>query len=128
MCYNCTNNLCSVDVSVSVNSNMNGPSNNIFNKNFNFSFCNSGRLPYKFSKHEIINLLAPKVSGNYGNMNIFFTFLLPFNFLRNQKNDLRLRIILVSFDFFVWIFYRFSKLENRLKFCFNCQFFIHDTP
>ena len=35
---NCTNNLCSVDVSVSVNSNINSPTTNVFDKNFNFSF------------------------------------------------------------------------------------------
>ena len=47
---NCANNLCSVDVSVSVNSNINGPSINIFDKNFNFSFYNSSRLCYDVRK------------------------------------------------------------------------------
>ena len=74
---NCANNLCSVNVSVSVNSNINGPSIIIFDKNFNFSFYNS--------KYQKINLLAPKGSSNSDNMNIlsfFFIFLLSFNFLR----------------------------------------------
>ena len=35
---NCTNTLCSADVSLSVNSSINGPSINIFDKNFNSSF------------------------------------------------------------------------------------------
>ena len=35
---NCTKNLCSVDLSVSVNSNINGLSIGIFDNNFNFSF------------------------------------------------------------------------------------------
>ena len=61
---NCTNTLCSVDVSVSVNSNINGPSINIFDKNFNFSFYNSSRLCYDVRKYQKINLLAPKGSRN----------------------------------------------------------------
>ena len=48
---NYTNNLCSVDVSVSVNSNISGPSINIFDKNFNFSFYNNNRLSYKVRKY-----------------------------------------------------------------------------
>ena len=49
---NCTNTLCSVDVSVSFNSNINGPSINIFDKNFNFSFYNSSRLCYDARKYQ----------------------------------------------------------------------------
>ena len=56
---NCTNTLCSGDVSVSVNSNIDGPSINIFNKTFNFSFYNSSRLPYEIRKYKK-NLLTPK--------------------------------------------------------------------
>ena len=85
---NCTNTLCSVDVSVSVNSNINGPSINIFDKNFNFSFYNSSRLCYDVRKYQKINLLAPKGSRNSDNMNIlsfFFIFLLSFNLLRKRK-------------------------------------------
>ena len=58
---NCKNTLCSVDVSVSFNSNINGPSINTFDKNFNFSFYNSSRLCYDVRKYQKINLLAPKV-------------------------------------------------------------------
>ena len=115
----CTNNLCSVDISVSVNSNINGPSINIFDKNFNFSFYNSSRLSYEVRKYQKINLLAPKGSSNSDNMNIlsfFFIFLLPFNFLRKRKNDPHLKIILTSIAFLVCILYRFSKPQNRLKF------------
>ena len=80
---NCTNNLCFIDVSVSVsvNSNINGPSINIFDKNFNFSFYNSSRLSYEVRKYHKINLLAPKGSSNSDNMNIlsfFFISLLSF--------------------------------------------------
>ena len=76
-----TNTLCSVDVSVSFNSNINGSSINIFGKNFNFSFYNSSRLCYDVRKYQKINLLAPK--GNSENMNILpffshFCFLLIF--------------------------------------------------
>ena len=49
---NCTNTLCSVDVSISVNSNINGPSINIFDKSFNFSFYNSSRLSYEVRKDQ----------------------------------------------------------------------------
>ena len=49
--YNCTSNLYSVDVSVSVNSNINGPSINLFDKYFNFSFYNNDRLPYEVRKY-----------------------------------------------------------------------------
>ena len=127
---NCTNNLCSVDVSVSVNSNINGPSINIFDKNFNFSFYNSSRLSYEIKKYQNINLLAPKSSSNSDNMNVlpfFFIFLLSFNFMRKQKNDPPLKIILTSIDFLVCILYQFSKPQNRLKSCFTCHFFTHDT-
>ena len=57
----CTNNLCSVDVSVSVNSNINDSSINIFHKNFDFSFYNSTRLPYEVRKYQKFNLLAPEI-------------------------------------------------------------------
>ena len=122
---NCTNTLCSVDVSVSVNSNINGPSINIFDKNFNFSFYNSSRLSY-----EARNLLASTGRRNSDNMIIlsfFFIFLFSFNLLRKRKNDPRLKIIISSIAFLVCIFYRFSKPHNRLKSCFTCQFFTHDT-
>ena len=66
----CTNNKCFVDVSVSVNSNI-----NIFDKNFNFSFYNSSRLSYEVKKYQKINLLAPKGSSNFDNMNISFSYL-----------------------------------------------------
>ena len=75
-------------------------------------------------------MLAPKGSRNSDNMNIlsfFFIFLLSFNLLRKRKNDPRLKIILTSIAFLVCILYRFSKLYNRLKSCFTCQFFTHDT-
>ena len=49
---NCTNNLCSVDVSVCVNSIINGSLINIFYKNFNFSFYNSSRLSYDVRKYQ----------------------------------------------------------------------------
>ena len=95
---NCTNTLCSVDVSVSVNSNINGPSINIFDKNFNFSFYNSSRLCYDVRKYQKINLLAPKGSRNSDNMNIlsfFFIFLLSFNLLRKRKMILASKLFLL---------------------------------
>ena len=109
---------------------INGPSINIFYKNFNFSFYNSSRFSYDIRKYQKINLLAPKGSRNSDNMNIlsfFFIFLLPFNLLRKWKNDPRLKIILTSIAFLVCILYRFSKPHNRLKSCFTWQFFTHDT-
>ena len=127
---NSTNNLCSVDASVSVYSNTNGPSINIFDKNVNFSFYSSSRLPYEVRKYQKINLLAPKGSSYSDNMNILsfvFVFLLSFNFLRKRKNDPRLKIILTSIAFLVCILYRFSKPQNRLKSCFSCQFFTLDS-
>ena len=48
---NCINTLCSVVLSVSFNSNINGPSINIFDKNFNFSFYSSSRLSYGVRNH-----------------------------------------------------------------------------
>ena len=96
---NCTNNLCSVDVLVSVNSKINGPLINIFDKNFNFSFCNNSRLSYDVSKRQKISLLAPKSSKNFDNMNnlsLLFIFLLSFILLRKRKNDSRFKIILTS--------------------------------
>ena len=68
---NCTNNLCSVDVSVSVNSNINGPSINILDKNFNFSFYKSSRLSYEVRKYKKINFCS---SSNSDNMNILYFF------------------------------------------------------
>ena len=124
---NCSNTLCSVDASASVNSNINGSSSYIFDKNFNFSFYKKSG---KVRKYQKINLLAPKGSRNFENMNIlsfFVIFLLSFNFLRKQKNDPRLKVILTSTAFLVCILYRFSKSHNRLKSCFTCQFFTHDT-
>ena len=127
---NCTNTLCSVDVSVSFNSNINGPSINIFNKNFNFSSHNSSRLYYGVREYQKINLLASKCSTNSGNMNIvsfFFIYLLFFNLLRKLKNDPRLKIILTGIAFLVFIIYRFSKPHNKLKSCLTFQFFTHGT-
>ena len=57
----------------------------------------------------------------------FFILLLSFNFLRKLKNDPCLKIILTSIAFLVCILYRFSKPQSRLKSCFTCQFFTHDT-
>ena len=121
---NCT--LCTVDVSVYFNSNINGPSISFFDKDFNFSFYNSIRLRYDVRKYQKINLLAPKCSKNSENMNIltfFFMFLLSLNILRKRKNDPRLKITLTSIAFLVCILYRFSKLHNKLKSCFTFQFF-----
>ena len=103
---------------------------NIFDKNFNFSFCNSSRLSYDVRKYQKINLLVPRSSRNSDNVNIlsfFFIVLISFNLLRKQKNDPRLKIILTSTAFLVCILYRSSKPHNRLKSCFTCQFFTHDT-
>ena len=127
---NCNNNLWSGDVSFTVNSNINGPSINIFDKNFNFTFYNSRRLSYEVRKYKKINLLAPKGSSNSDNMNIlsfFFIFLLSFDFLKKRKNDPRLKIILTSIVFLVCILYRFSKPQNRLKSCFACHFFSYGS-
>ena len=107
---NCTNNLCSVYVSVSVNSNINGHSINIFHKNFNFSFYNSSRLFYEVRKYQKIDLLASKGRSNSNNLNIlsfFLIFLLSFNFLRKRKNDPRFKILLSSIALLVCILYRF---------------------
>ena len=85
---NYTNTSCFVDVSVSVNSSINGPLINIFDKNINFSFYDSSRLSYVVRKYQQNNLLGPKGSRDSDNMNIlsfFFIFLLSFNFLRKQK-------------------------------------------
>ena len=119
---NCTNNLCSVDVSVSDNRNINGPSINIFDKNFNLSFYNSSRLRYEFRIYQKINLLVPKGSSNSENMNIlsfFFKLMLSFNFLRKRKNDPHLWTINANIVFLVCILYRFSKSQT----CFTCHFF-----
>ena len=85
---NYTNTSCFVDVSVSVNSSINGSLINIFDKNINFSFYDSSRLSYVVRKYQQNNLLGPKGSRDSDNMNIlsfFFIFLLSFNFLRKQK-------------------------------------------
>ena len=118
---NCTNTLFSVDVSVSSNGAINGPSINIFDKNFNFSFYNSSRLCYDVRKYKKNNLLTPRGSRNSDNMNIlsfFFVFLLSLNLLKKRKNDPRLKIIFTSVAFLVCILYRFSKPRNKLKSCF----------
>ena len=110
---NCSHTLCSVDVSVSVNSNINGPLINIFDKNFNFSCYSHSRLSYDARKYQKINLLAPRGSTNSLNMNIlsfFFIFLLSFNLVRKWKNNPRLKIILTSIAFLACILYRFSNL------------------
>ena len=82
---NYTNNLRSVDVSVSINSNNNGPSICTFDKNFNFSFYNSSRLPYEVKKYQQIILLT-KGSSNFDNINILLS-LFSLNFLKEWKND-----------------------------------------
>ena len=95
-----------------------------FSEKLQFSFLQ------KIKKGQEINLLAPKGSRNSENMNIlsfFFIFLLSFNFLRKLKNDSRLEVILTSIAYLVCILYRFSKSHNRLKSCFTCRFFTHDT-
>ena len=127
---NCSHTLCSVDVSVSVNSNINGPLINIFDKNFNFSCYSHSRLSYDARKYQKINLLAPRGNKNSGNMNIlsfFFIFVLSFNLVRKWKNNPRLKIILTSIAFLACILYRFSEPHNRLKSCFTCLFFTDDT-
>ena len=109
----CTSTLCYVDVSVSVNSNINGPSINIFDKNFKFSFCNSSRLSYDVEKYQKINLLAPKGSSNSDKMNIlsfFLIFLLSFNLLRKRKYDPLLKIILTSIAFSCAFFTDFQNI------------------
>ena len=96
---NCTNNLYSGDVSVSVNSNINGLSINSFDRNFNSSLYNSSRLSYEVRKYQKMNLLSHRRSINLENRNIlpfFFMFLLSLIFFRKQKNDPELKIILVS--------------------------------
>ena len=57
----------------------------------------------------------------------FFIFLFSFNLLRKRNNDPCLKIILTSIAFLVCILYRFSKAHNRLKSCFTCQVFTHNT-
>ena len=87
-------------------------------------------MSYDARKYQKLNLLAPKGSKNFNNMNnlfFFFIFLLSFNLLRKWKNDPRLKIILTSITFLVCIIYRFSKPHNKLKSCFTFQFFTHDT-
>ena len=95
-----------------------------------FGFYNTSRLSYEVRKYQKTNLLAPKGRSNSDNMNIascFFILLFSFNFLRKLKNDPCVKIILTSTAFLVCILYRFSKPHNRLKSCFTCQFFTHDT-
>ena len=81
-------------------------------------------------KYQKINLLAPKGSSNFDNANIlsfFFIFLLSFIFLRKRRKGPRLKIILTSITFVVWILYRFSKPQNRLESCFTYHFFTLNT-
>ena len=73
----CAKNLRSVDVSVSVNSIFNGPSINIFDKSFNFSFYSSSRLPYDVRKYQRINLLVTK--GNMSPLSFFSIFFFILN-------------------------------------------------
>ena len=92
---NCTNNLCSVDVSVSVNSNINDPPINIFYKNFKFRFYNSSRLSYEVRKYEVRNLLTSDdycYSDNLSIWTFFFIFLFSFNFIRKRKNDISYKL------------------------------------
>ena len=87
-------------------------------------------MSFDVRKYQKITLLAPNGSRNSDNMNILsclFVFQLSFNLLRKWKNDPRLKIILTSIAFLVCILYRFSKPHNRLKSCFTCKFFTHDT-
>ena len=73
-----TNKLCSVDVSVSVDS------NNIFDKNGNCSLCKSKRLPYDVNRYQKMYLLTVKNGINSGKMNamsFLFIGLYSFNFL-----------------------------------------------
>ena len=100
--YNCTSNLCSFDLSASVNSNINDPSINILDKKFNFNFYNNNKLPYEVRKHQEIIFLTTKGSSNYGNMNIFSFLLirlLSLNFLRKQKINPCITIFLNSITF-----------------------------
>lgn len=123
---NFTNTLCSVNVSVSVSSNINGLPINFFDKNFNFNFCNSRRLPYEVKKYQKSNLLGRKRSNNSGNMNIvliLFIFLISFHFLRKEKNSSRLKVILTSIAFLVCILCRSSNPQNRLTFFFMSIFY-----
>ena len=55
------NNLCSIDVSGSVNSNTNSPLITSFDKNFIFSFYNSSRLAYEVKKYQKLICCHPKV-------------------------------------------------------------------
>ena len=73
----CAKNLRSVDVSISVNSIFNGPSINIFDKSFNFSFYSSSRLPYDVRKYQRINLLVTK--GNMSPLSFFSIFFFILN-------------------------------------------------
>ena len=91
---------------------------------------NSSRLSYGIKKYQKINFLAPKGSSNSRNMNILsflYISLLYFNFLRNWKNNPRLKIFLTSVAVLAWISYRSSKLQTWLKSCFTFQFFAYGT-
>ena len=104
---------------------INGPSINIFYKNFNFSFYNSSRLPYEVRKYQKINLLASKGRSYSDNMYILpllFLFLLFKIFLRKRKSDPRLKNYSYQYRFLVYIL---KQPRNRLKSCFTCQFFTH---
>ena len=100
---------------VSVNSNINGPSINVFDKSLNFSFYNSSRLFYE--KYQKINLLAPKGSSTSFNMNIssFFIFLMFFSFPRKRKNVPCLKIIFTSIlttKLFLFLALTFCGFQN----------------
>ena len=58
---NCTNTLCYVDTSVSIESNTNSHSINIFDKSFNFSLYNSSRLTHEVRKFQKLTCWHPKV-------------------------------------------------------------------
>ena len=60
-------------------------------------------------------------------LSFFFIFFLSFIFLRKRKNGFRRKIVLTSIAFLVYIPYRFSEPQNKLKFCFTWQFFTYDT-
>ena len=101
---NFTNNLYSVDISDSVNTNLNGPSINIFDKGFSFTFYNSIRLLHEAKEYQKNNLFSPKGSNSCGNMNILSflilaskLFLLVLLFLVSLIQKFTLKIIKIFF-------------------------------
>ena len=74
---------------------------------------------------KVVEILVFNKNKQYEYLVLFLIFLLPFNFLRN-KDDPSLKVILNS-TLLVYILYRFSNPHYRLKSCFTCQFFTHDT-